>query len=204
VKNLGTIDKLIRVFLAELCILTAFFWMGRAWQIVLYLIAVVMIIQAATGVCGMYNLIGWNTCEKIKRKDKHLVMGTLVLMVLVAGTGSYASAIMTKNILIEDIESLEQPYNLTLSYMELDKRRESVSSYEQLNSSLDVFIKKYSDYRPLAIKFDDQFQGDMHNISLIVMAARQDIYNGQLSDAHRNLKNIGPILQTFKKRDGLN
>jgi hypothetical protein len=204
VKNLGTIDKLIRVFLAELCILTAFFWMGRAWQIVLYLIAVVMIIQAATGVCGIYNLIGWNTCEKIKRKDKHLVIGTLVLMVLVAGTGSYASAIMTKNILIEDIESLEQPYNLTLSYMDLNQRKETIGSYEQFNSSLDVFIKKYSDYRPLAIKFDDQFQGDMHNISLIVMAARQDIYNGQLSDAYRNLKNVGPILQTFKNRDALN
>jgi hypothetical protein len=146
VKNLGNIDRLIRVLLAEFCILTAFFWMGRAWKIVLYLIAAVMIIQAASGVCGLYNLIGWNTCEKIKRKDKHLVMGTLVLMVLAAGGGSYASAIMTKNILIEDIRSLEHPYNLTLSYMELDTRRESVSSYEQLNSSLDVFIKKYSDY----------------------------------------------------------
>jgi hypothetical protein len=204
VKNLGTIDKLIRVILAELCILTAFFWMGRAWQIVLYLIAAVMIIQAATGVCGIYNLIGWNTCEKIKRKDRHLVMGALALMVLMAGAGSYASAIMTKNILIEDIKSLEQPYNLTLLYMDLDQRKETIASYEQFNRSMDVFMEKYSEYRPLAIKFDDQFQGDMHNITLIVMATRHDIYSGQLSNAHHNLQNVGPILQSIKKRDSLN
>ncbi len=76
---------------------------------VLYLLAVVMVFQAATGVCGFYNLIGRNTCERIKRKDKKLVVVTAVLMVLVAGAGSYASAIMTKNILKGDLASIEEP-----------------------------------------------------------------------------------------------
>jgi hypothetical protein len=204
VKNLGTTDKLIRIFLAELCILIAFFWVGQAWQMVLYLIAVVMIIQAATGVCGMYNLIGWNTCEKIKRKDKKLVTGTLALMIIVAGTGGYASAVMTRNILIEEIKSIELPYNLTLSYIDLDQRNESISSYEQFNRSLEVFIKKYSDYRPLAIKFDDKFPQDMQNISSIVAASREDVYSGQFSIANGNLEKVRPILQNIKDRNGLN
>jgi hypothetical protein len=204
VKNLGTTDKLIRIFLAELCILIAFFWVDRAWQMVLYLIAVVMIIQAATGVCGMYNLIGWNTCEKIKRKDKKLVTGTLALMIIVAGTGGYASAVMTRNILIEEIKSIELPYNLTLSYIDLDQRNESISSYEQFNRSLEVFIKKYSDYRPLAIKFDDKFPQDMQNISSIVAASREDVYSGQFSIANGNLEKVRPILQNIKDRNGLN
>jgi hypothetical protein len=204
VKNLGTTDKLIRIFLAELCILIAFFWVGQAWQMVLYLIAVVMIIQAATGVCGMYNLIGWNTCEKIKRKDKKLVTGMFALMIIVAGAGSYASAFMTRNILIEDIKSIEQPYNLTLSYINLNQRNESISSYEQFNRSLEVFIKKYSDYRPLAIKFDDKFPQDMQNISSIVAASREDVYSGQFSIANGNLEKVRPILQNIKDRNGLN
>jgi hypothetical protein len=204
VKNLGTTDKLIRIFLAELCILIAFFWVDRAWQMVLYLIAVVMIIQAATGVCGMYNLIGWNTCEKIKRKDKKLVTGMFALMIIVAGAGSYASAFMTRNILIEDIKSIEQPYNLTLSYINLNQRNESISSYEQFNGSLRAFIKKYSDYKPLAIKSDDRFPGDMQNISSIVAKSREDVYGGQLSNARGSLEKVGPILQNTKDRNGLN
>jgi hypothetical protein len=204
VKNIGTTDKLIRIFLAELCILIAFFWVGQAWQIVLYLIAAVLIFQAATGVCGIYNLIGLNTCENIKRSDKNLVAGTLALMIIVAGAGGYASAIMTKNILIGDIRSLEQPYNLTLSYVDLDQRNESISSYEQFNRSLYVFTEKYSNYRPLAIKFDDNFQGDMENISLIVAASREDVYNGQLANVHDNLESAGRILQDLKNRNSLN
>ncbi|MDQ1262555.1 MAG: hypothetical protein QG575_1736, partial [Euryarchaeota archaeon] len=38
-KNLGTMDRLLRVILAEICILVAFFWATEVWQIPLYLIA---------------------------------------------------------------------------------------------------------------------------------------------------------------------
>ncbi|VVB64960.1 Uncharacterised protein [uncultured archaeon] len=202
-KNLGTSDRLVRVILADLCILIAFFWMGRAWQMVLYLLAFVMVFQAATGVCGFYNLMGRNTCERIKRKDKKMVVVTAVLMVLVAGAGSYASVIMTKNILKEDLASIEEPYNLTLLSTEQDLRNESISRYELLNTSLGAFNKKYSDYDPFAVKFDEKFQGDMTNVSMIVKASRQDIFTGLLSDAHARLAVGKSLLQNIKKRDGL-
>jgi hypothetical protein len=203
VKNLGTMDKLVRVFLAELSIIIAFFWVERAWQMVLYLLAVVMVFQAATGVCGFYKLIGRNTCERIKRKDKKLVVVTAVLMVLVAGAGSYASAVMTKNILKGDLASIEEPYNLTLLSTEQDLRNESISQYEMLNTSLGAFNKKYSDYEPFAVKFDEKFKGDMANISMIVSASRPDIFTGLLSDAHARLAVGKSLLQGIKKRDGL-
>jgi hypothetical protein len=203
VKNLGTMDRLIRALLAELCIMIAFFWMGRAWQMVLYMLAVVMIFQAATGVCGFYNLIGRNTCERIKRKDKNLVVVTAVLMVLIAGIGSYTSATITKNILKGDLVSVEEPYNLTLLSAEKDLRKESISQYETLNTSIGSFNKKYSDYTPFAVKFDEKFQGDMANVSIIVKASRQDIFTGLLSDAHARLDVGKLLLQDIKKRDGL-
>ena len=170
---------------------------------VLYLLAVVMIFQAATGVCGFYNLIGRNTCERIKRKDKNLVVVTAVLIVLIAGIGSYASAKITKNILKGDLASIEEPYNLTLTSTEKDLRKESISQYEMLNTSIGSFNKKYSDYMPFAVKFDEKFQGDMANVSIIVKASRQDIFAGLLSDAHARLASGKPLLQDIKKRDGL-
>jgi hypothetical protein len=196
-------DKLVRIFLAELCILIAFFWMGRAWQMVLYLLALVMVFQAATGVCGIYSLIGRNTCERIKRKDKNLVVLTAVLMILVAVAGSYASAMMTKNILKVDLMSIEEPYNLTLLSTEQDLRNESIGQYEMLNTSLGAFNKKYSDYAPLAVKFDEKFQGDMANVSMIVNESRQDIFTGLLLNAHFRLAVGKSVLQSIKKRDGL-
>lgn len=202
-KNLGTMDRMVRAFLAELCILTAFFWTGRDWQIVLYLLAFVLVFQAATGVCGFYRLIGRNSCERIKRKDKNLIVGTIVFMVFVAGAGSYASSLVTKNILMDDLRSIEKPYNLTLSSTDKNQRNESIEGYELMNTSFVVFNKKYTDYRPLALKFDEKFQGDMQNFSLVVKASRQDIYNGNLSNAHRSLAAAGPILQGIKKRDDL-
>jgi len=203
VKNLGTMDRMVRAFLAELCILTAFFWTGRDWQIVLYLLAFVLVFQAATGVCGFYRLIGRNSCERIKRKDKNLIVGTIVFMVFVAGAGSYASSLVTKNILMDDLRSIEKPYNLTLSSTDKNQRNESIEGYELMNTSFVVFNKKYTDYRPLALKFDEKFQGDMQNFSLAVKASRQDIYNGNLSNAHRSLAAAGPIVQGIKERDDL-
>ena len=202
-KNLGTMDRMVRAFLAELCILTAFFWTGRDWQIVLYLLAFVLVFQAATGVCGFYRLIGRNSCERIKRKDKNLIVGTIVFMVFVAGAGSYASSLVTKNILMDDLRSIEKPYNLTLSSTDKNQRNESIEGYELMNTSFVVFNKKYTDYRPLALKFDEKFQGDMQNFSLAVKASRQDIYNGNLSNAHRSLAAAGPIVQGIKERDDL-
>ena len=196
-------DRMVRAFLAELCILTAFFWTGRDWQIVLYLLAFVLVFQAATGVCGFYRLIGRNSCERIKRKDKNLIVGTIVFMVFVAGAGSYASSLVTKNILMDDLRSIEKPYNLTLSSTDKNQRNESIEGYELMNTSFVVFNKKYTDYRPLALKFDEKFQGDMQNFSLVVKASRQDIYNGNLSNAHRSLAAAGPILQGIKERDDL-
>jgi hypothetical protein len=44
----------------------------------------------------------------------------------------------------------------------------------------------------------------MENISLIVAASREDVYNGQLTDAHDDLESAGRILQDLKNRNSLN
>ncbi|MDM7911701.1 MAG: DUF2892 domain-containing protein [Methanotrichaceae archaeon] len=198
-KNVGTFDKLLRVVLAEICILAAFFWLGREWQIVFYLLAAVLLVQAVTGVCGFYNFLGWNTCENIKRKDKNLIPIALIVIIVVAVVGSYSSAVLTRDMFLDDLSNIREPYDLTIQYTSQGLRQESVQQFELLESSFAAFQEKYSDYRPLAVKFDDQFAGDMQNLSAIISGSREEIYKGNLEAAHDNLERARPLLQKMQE-----
>ena len=115
-KNVGTLDRLLRVFLAEICIIAGFFWASTDWQILLYLIAAILILQAATGSCGIYNLLRLNTCERVKRSNKNMIRASVAALIVIAVVGAYASAVLTKDMLAKDILDIKNPYNLTLEY----------------------------------------------------------------------------------------
>jgi hypothetical protein len=202
-KNVGTFDRLLRALLAEISLLTGFFWVGGAWQLVLYLLALVLLVQAATGICGLYGLLGVNTCERIKRKSSPMVAGSLILLLVVAVAGSYASAALTKKILMDDLEGVKEPYNLALLETGLERRNESVYQYDRLAEALKAFDSKYSEYRPLAIKFDRGFSGDMQNASAIVASVRDDVHLGNMTEAHRRLQDAGPVIHRMVERSGL-
>jgi hypothetical protein len=202
VRNVGSLDRLLRVILAEACILAAFFWLGKEWQIVFYLLAAVLLIQAATGVCGFYNFLGWNTCENIKRKDKNLLPIAIVVLIVVAVAGSYGSAVLTRDIFLNDLNSIIEPYNLTMEYTLQGLRFESVQQFEQLENAAHDFQEKYSDYRPLAVKFDDHFADDMQNLSAIISSSNEEIHNGSLTTAHDSLQRAKPLLQSMQGRRG--
>ncbi|HSD58649.1 MAG TPA: DUF2892 domain-containing protein [Methanotrichaceae archaeon] len=202
-RNVGTLDRLLRVILAEVCVLAAFFWLGREWQIVFYLLAAVLLVQAATGVCGFYNFLKWNTCENIKRKDKNLLPIALMVMIVVAVVGSYGSAVLTRDIFLNDLSSIKEPYDLTLQYTSQDLRQESAQQFERLESSFAAFQEKYTDYRPLVVKFDDQFTADVQNLSAIISGSREDIHKGNLKVAHDNLERAKPLLQKMQEHKGL-
>lgn len=200
-KNIGTLDRLLRMILAEICVLTAFFWAGKDWQIVLYLIAAVMLFQAATGVCGFYQLLGWNTCQSIKRKNKNMVTAAVIIMVAIAGIGIYGSSVLTANTFQEDLNVVREPYDLTLNYTGQEMRSESIRQFERLEKSFSAFQKKYEDYRPLVVKFDSQFTEDLQNISAVISASKEDVYNGSLKAAHQNLLKAKPAFQKMQERN---
>jgi hypothetical protein len=204
VKNLGTIDRIMRVFLAELCILIAFFWRTSEWQILLYLVAVVLLVQAATGVCGLYNLLRWNTCEMVKRKNKNLTAIVLVLAVIIAAIGGYASAVLTRNIFIQDLQSFQEPYSQTMSGLEKGEKADAFASWDRMNSSFSSFERKYSNYRPVAVRFDGQLSGDLQNITYLLRGSKEEISQGNLSQAERGLLKVEAIIEGMKARNGLN
>jgi hypothetical protein len=202
-KNIGTLDRMLRVFLAEILIIVGFFWAGMEWQIILFLLAVVLLFQAATGVCGLYSMLRWNTCENIKRDNKKLIRASLALVLLVAVVGGYASAVLTRDIFIMDLKGVEDPYNSTIYYSGKDLRQESIASYDQLKTANAAFQNKYAAYRPFAVMFDGRLSGDMKNISLAVTSSGEDIHTGSLAKAHDSLEKAVPIFQEILRRNGL-
>lgn len=202
-KNIGTLDRLLRVFIAEICIILSFFWISRDWQIFLYLIAAVMIFQAATGACGIYKMLGWDTCERVKRSNKNMIRAALVGIIIFGIVASYASAVLTKDMLAKDIIDVRGPYNLTLDYTGKGLIKESAESYRNLSAAFVAFSDKYSNYRPLAVKFDGRFSGDLQNLSAIIGASGDYIQTGNLTKAHGKLVEAEPIFKNMTSRNGL-
>ena len=60
-KNENKTDRIIRGVLAVVFFLVAMFWSTGAVQVILYVLAVVMLITAVAGFCGLYKLFGIDT-----------------------------------------------------------------------------------------------------------------------------------------------
>jgi len=199
-KNLGTMDRLLRVILAEICIIVAFFWVTEAWQIPLYLIAGVMLLQAGTATCSVYTLLGWNRCEIVRRKDKNLMTAFVVAALFLAAAGSYASAVLTKNIFLEDLGGVNESYVLTLQSAGQGEKENAIMHYGELESAFAAFSKKYSKYKPLTIKFDGNFTVQMNNISVALSGSREDILQGNLTRVQEELTKVEPDMQKMQDR----
>jgi hypothetical protein len=201
VKNLGTIDRLLRVILAELFILVAFFWVGTEWQIPLYLIAMLLLFQAATSTCGFYNLLGWNSCElvKRKRKNKNFAVAAVAAILVLGVAGIYASIALTNTIFLEDLGKVKEPYSLALQFSGQGQRQEAMEQYDQLRSALGAFQEKYSNYRPWVIRFDGNFTDEMNNISATISGAKEDVYQGNLTLAQEEMQKAEHLLQKMQR-----
>ena len=199
-KNLGTMDRLLRVILAEICIIVAFFWVTEAWQIPLYLIAGVMLLQAGTATCSVYTLLGWNRCEIVRRKDKNLMTAFVVVALVLAVAGSYASAVLTRNIFMEDLGIVNESYVLALQSSGQGQIENATLQYGKLESAFAVFQGKYSKYRPLTVKFDGNFTAQMNNISAAISGSKEDILRGNLTRGQEELKKAEPDIKKMQDR----
>jgi hypothetical protein len=107
------------------------------------------------------------------------------------------------SVFLEDFNSVNDPYKETLFATGQGRRNESIDYYENLTKALTAFQKKYKDFRPEAIKADKQFSGDMMNVSVIISGLKDDVYTGNLTEAHTKLEGVRPIFQNILNRNGL-
>jgi hypothetical protein len=107
------------------------------------------------------------------------------------------------SLFLEDFNSVNNPYKETLFATGQGSRNESINYYINLTEALTAFQEKYKDYRPSVIKSDKQFSGDMMNVSVIISDVKDDVYTGNLTEAHKKLEEVRPIFQNILNRNGL-
>ena len=193
-KNLGTLDRMVRVIIAEACLLAAIFWVGEDLKLALYLAAGVILIPVIKGSCGLYELLGYNSCEIIKRNDKSIKTAFVVAAVLLAVVGGLASAIITKNIFIDDLQRVNESYAMALKSTSEGSENSSMN-IDMLETTFADFTEKYSRYRPPTVKLDENFTSQANEVSLAISASKEDILKGDIATGHEELKRAGPIIR---------
>jgi hypothetical protein len=107
------------------------------------------------------------------------------------------------SLFLEDFNSVNNPYKETLFATGQERRNDSINYYANLTEALTAFQGKYKDYRPDVIKSDEQFSGDMMNVSAIISDVKDEVYTGNLTDAHKMLEEVRPIFQGILNRNSL-
>lgn len=63
-RNVGSIDKIIRLIIAIVAVWAAYtHQVASPWDYVLYAVAVIMVLTAVVGTCPIYSVLGKNTCK---------------------------------------------------------------------------------------------------------------------------------------------
>ncbi|MHB8903538.1 MAG: YgaP family membrane protein [Patescibacteria group bacterium] len=200
-KNEGALDRLLRVALAEIFFILAWFWFGGVTQIVLYVLSLMMVVTAGMGFCGVYKIFGYSTNKNEKKLSKIVMVVFAIIFLLVAIGGAYASSFFSKKFFIEDFNAMNNNYKQTLYYTGQDNRAESTANYEKLVSSFSVFQKKYNTYKPVAIRSDLKFNSDLEKVGQLITNSKDEIYNGDLKTLHYKLESIRLSFQEILKRN---
>lgn len=199
--NEGILDRVLRVIVAEIFFLLAFFWVAGVWQVVLYVLAAAMLVTAVSGFCGLYKLLGVNTSSvggySLLKKSL-----SLLVVILVAAAGVYYSNFFTKKIFLEDYNQMNHYYKQTLFYTGQGVRTEAVSNYTQLVEEYAIFDNKYQKYHPYVIRRDAQFNSDLTKVSNIISELKEQVATGDLAMAHTTLEQVRPVFQDILKRNG--
>jgi len=200
-KNEGMLDRLIRVALAEIFFLAAWFWFGGLVQILLYILSAMMLITAAIGFCGLYELIRINTNKRTAPISKIVLVIFIIGLLGIAVVGSYYSSFFTRKIFLEDYNVMNNYYKQTLFNTGQEKRAESIANYDKLLVEYAIFSKKYSHYHPRVIAGDSNFNSDLIRVSSFINNLRDKVYTGNLKEAHTNFEEVRPIFQDILKRN---
>ena len=107
------------------------------------------------------------------------------------------------SLFLQDFNRVNDPYKETLFATGQGQRNDSIKNYANLTNALMAFQEKYKDYRPQEIESDKQFSGDIMNVSAIISSVKEDVYTGNLTDAHKTLEGVRPIFQGILTRNNL-
>ncbi|HXK37513.1 MAG TPA: DUF2892 domain-containing protein [Candidatus Paceibacterota bacterium] len=201
-KNVGKWDKKVRIVLAVVFGLVAFYWVSGAFAVLFWALAAVMLITAITGFCGLYKLIGVSTFvpeEKCPAVPVRIAFVVFVLALLTVG--GYYSNFFTKKFYLEDFNRMNNFYKQTLFFTGQEKRAEAVENYQKLIMAYAPFSAKYQSYHPYALRGDGQLNSDLIRVGQIIASVNDKVNTGDLKAAHTDLEQVRPVFQEIFKRN---
>lgn len=201
-KNESFWDRSIRLILAVVLGELALFWLGGLWAMAVYGLAAALVVTAVIGFCPFYKFLGLDTFKnKLGAASKVGRVTTIVLGLVVLVGGSYASDFFTRKSFLEDFNAMNNFYKQTLFNTGQNNRDKSVENYKRLITEYASFEAKYIAYQPYALKGDAQFNADLQQVDSLIVAVHDQIYSGDLHQAHLTLEQVRPIFQDVFKRN---
>ena len=202
-KNINWWDRIIRLCMAVVFIELAFFWLDGVGVILLYGLGAVLTVTALIGFCPLYKPLGISTLsENSKQLGKVGVILAAAVLLILLFAGSYASAFFSRKLFVEEFNAMNNFYKQALFQTGQNNRDKAVANYEQLVSGYSKFEKKYTVYKPYAIKGDSKWNDDLKKIEGIIGGLHDNVYSGDLHQAHLTLEQVRPIFQDVFKRNG--
>jgi hypothetical protein len=129
------------------------------------------------------------------------VVAVLALVGAVVG-GSYASAMFSKKFFLEDFNAMNHFYKQTLFFTGKAEREKANANYEQWVPAFENFEKKYSVYRPYALRSDIRFDADIAQTKAMMLGVKEAVKSGDLKQVHLDLEKVRPVFQEQFKRNG--
>ena len=203
-RNVNSLDRLLRALLGVVLLELAYFWLSGGWQIAAYVAGGVMLGTAAIRFCPLYRIFGISTSASNAKTWGGLmtVLAWLLLIGVMAG-GSYASHFFTRKMFVEDFNAMNDHYKQTLFLTGKNEREKALVKYDLLIPAFAQFQKKYTAYQPNILKGDVQLNPDLNLVARMLAQVDALVRTGDLHQAHLDLEKVRPVFQSLFKRNGL-
>ena len=202
--NVGTTDRYIRISISAMAFIAGYFWLSGAGQITAYVVGFAALATGLFSYCGLYTLCNTSTCQTapaktVSGKTTGLILGLFIVLIAV---GSYASIFATRKKFLESFNHMNGFYKQTLFLTGQSKRDEARVQYDLLVAAYSDFSNSYALYRPYVLREDVKFSQDIQSVREIISSVKDGVYNGDLSQTHKQLEAVRPIFQELFKRNG--
>jgi len=201
-KNEGLTDRFVRILIASLSYVIAFFWLSGFPQILIYIVGSIALITGLIGFCGLYKIFNFSTVKKGMTDPKLIVLYLITLFTTILIAGALLSIKITKNKFLEDFGRMNGFYKQTLFLIGQGKRDEAKVNYDKWVAESNKFFAKYNLYKPYVLRNDDNFNNDLEKVKSIIADNKKGVYEGDLAVTHTKLESVRPIFQDIFKRNG--
>jgi hypothetical protein len=202
-KNMNSLDRIIRLFAAVFIAEFSFFWIGGTISILGYSLAAILTVTSFIGFCPLYKPFGICTLKKDSSplKRKGIIISTVLLLAVLIG-GSFSNELFTRKIFLKDFNVMNNFYKQALFLTGQNNREKAIENFNIWSNKFASFNKKYNSYKPFAIKSDAKWNQDMNQVSDIIKNSNVLVNTGDLHQAHLALEKVRPIFQEAFKRNG--